>query len=232
MLNAFRLAGDLFHVISIFVLLLRLRVTQNAIGISMKTQEIYLVVFVTRYLDLFTTYYSLYNSIMKILYIASTSYIIYMVRRTEPFKTHYEVSHDSFLHWKFAVAPCAVVAIITHFVSGEFNLVEVREGGNACINLRFMKLEAEYSSLAIPLYPSPHQYLCKKSKISPYPSLWPRTSYLSQLLWVFSIYLESLAIIPQLIMLQRYREVENLTGHYVFFLGAYRFLYILNWIYR
>jgi ER lumen protein retaining receptor len=31
---------------------------------------------------------------------------------------------------------------------------------------------------------------------------------------------------------QRYREVENLTGHYVFFLGAYRGLYIMNWIYR
>jgi ER lumen protein retaining receptor len=26
--------------------------------------------------------------------------------------------------------------------------------------------------------------------------------------------------------------VENLTGHYIFFLGAYRALYILNWIYR
>ena len=37
---------------------------------------------------------------------------------------------------------------------------------------------------------------------------------------------------PQLFVLQRYREVENLTGHYVFFLGAYRGLYILNWVYR
>lgn len=51
-------------------------------------------------------------------------------------------------------------------------------------------------------------------------------------MWDFSIYLEPLAILPQLIVLQRYREVENLTGHYVFFLGAYRFLYILNWVYR
>lgn len=50
--------------------------------------------------------------------------------------------------------------------------------------------------------------------------------------WNISIYLESLAIVPQLIILQRYREVENLTGNYVFFLGAYRALYILNWVYR
>lgn len=50
--------------------------------------------------------------------------------------------------------------------------------------------------------------------------------------WTFSIILEALAIIPQLIVLQRYREVENLTANYVFFLGAYRALYIINWIYR
>jgi ER lumen protein retaining receptor len=55
---------------------------------------------------------------------------------------------------------------------------------------------------------------------------------LSQLLWTFSIYLEALAIVPQLIVLQRYREVENLTAHYVFLLGAYRALYIVNWVYR
>jgi hypothetical protein len=51
-------------------------------------------------------------------------------------------------------------------------------------------------------------------------------------MWVCSIYLEALAIVPQLIILQRYREVENLTGHYVFLLGIYRGLYILNWVYR
>jgi ER lumen protein retaining receptor len=44
--------------------------------------------------------------------------------------------------------------------------------------------------------------------------------------------LESIAILPQLVVLQRYGEVENLTGNYVFFLGAYRALYILNWVYR
>lgn len=42
--------------------------------------------------------------------------------------------------------------------------------------------------------------------------------------------MEAVAILPQLIVLQRYSVVENLTGHYVFFLGAYRGLYILNWV--
>merc|ERR1712010_365237 len=35
------------------------------------------------------------------------------------------------------------------------------------------------------------------------------------ILWTFSIFLEALAIVPQLFVLQRYREVENLTGLYV-----------------
>ena len=37
--------------------------------------------------------------------------------------------------------------------------------------------------------------------------------------------------LPQLIVLQRFGEVENLTSHYIALLGAYRGLYILNWIY-
>lgn len=124
MMNIFRFAGDMCHVLSIVVLLLRLRVTKNAIGISVKTQELYLIVFVTRYLDLFTSYYSLYNSVMKVIYISATAYIIYMVRGTEPFKTNYDSAQDSFLHWQFAVAPCAVLALITNIYQG-FDFIEV-----------------------------------------------------------------------------------------------------------
>jgi len=136
------------------------------------------MVFVTRYLDLFTTYYSLYNSCMKILYIGTTATIIYMIKMQKPICTTYDKSQDTFLHWKFAVLPCAIIALITHLVgsSGKVDILE--------------------------------------------------------LLWTFSIYLESVAILPQLIVLQRYREVENLTGNYIFFMGAYRALYIVNWIYR
>lgn len=55
---------------------------------------------------------------------------------------------------------------------------------------------------------------------------------ISQMLWAFSLWLESVAILPQLFMLQRTGEAENITVHYVFALGIYRALYILNWIYR
>ena len=148
-------------------------------GISVRTNEVVLLVFVTRYLDLFTTFYSLYNTLMKILYIGSTASIIYTIKFQEPIKSTYDKSQDTFLHWKYAVAPCAVLGFLTHLLGsglGNFDPIE--------------------------------------------------------LLWTFSIYLESIAILPQLIVLQRYREVENLTGNYIFFMGAYRALYIVNWIYR
>lgn len=177
-MNIFRLAGDMSHVFSIIVLLLRLRVVKNAAGVSVRTHELFLLVFVTRYLDLFTTFYSIYNSVMKVLYITSTAMIVYTIKVKEPIASTYDKAQDSFLHWKFAVAPTAVVTLVTHLIQH---------------GLAFKPMD---------------------------------------FLWLFSIYLESIAILPQLIVLQRYREVENLTGNYVFFMGAYRFLYILNWIYR
>jgi ER lumen protein retaining receptor len=149
------------------------------VGISVRSHELFLVVFVTRYLDLFTTYYSIYNSIMKMVYIGTTASIIYTIKFQEPIKSTYDKSQDSFLHWKFAAAPCFILASLTHMIGSGI---------------------ADFSVM--------------------------------ELLWTFSIYLEAVAILPQLIVLQRYREVENLTGNYIFCMGAYRGLYILNWIYR
>ena len=50
--------------------------------------------------------------------------IIYMVRYTEPFKSNYDAAQDSFLHWKFAVAPVAVIALLTNLYQG-FDIMEV-----------------------------------------------------------------------------------------------------------
>lgn len=55
---------------------------------------------------------------------------------------------------------------------------------------------------------------------------------LTEILWSFSIWLEAVAILPQLFMLQRTGEAETITTHYLAALGGYRALYIPNWIYR
>jgi len=62
--------------------------------------------------------------------------------------------------------------------------------------------------------------------------LFPYAWSYSEILWSFSIWLESVAILPQLFMLQRTGEAETITTHYLFALGAYRALYIPNWVYR
>ncbi len=53
-----------------------------------------------------------------------------------------------------------------------------------------------------------------------------------EVLWTLSIYLESVAILPQLFMVSKTGEAESITSHYLFALGSYRALYIVNWIYR
>ncbi|MBW02355.1 ER lumen protein-retaining receptor 1, partial [Eschrichtius robustus] len=52
------------------------------------------------------------------------------------------------------------------------------------------------------------------------------------ILWTFSIYLESVAILPQLFMVSKTGEAETITSHYLFALGVYRTLYLFNWIWR
>ncbi|XP_076301899.1 ER lumen protein-retaining receptor [Lasioglossum baleicum] len=53
-----------------------------------------------------------------------------------------------------------------------------------------------------------------------------------EVLWSFSIYLESVAILPQLFLVSKTGEAESITSHYLFALGSYRGLYLLNWLYR
>lgn len=161
------------HLASFFVLILRLLASKSSAGISLKTQEILLMCFIFRYTDLFYIYRSFYNSFMKAAYILLSAGIVWLIRFRDPWKSTQDKSQDSFLHYKFIVAPCAVLACI----------------------------------------------ICEK---------WT----LRHVTWCFSIYLEALSILPQLFLLQRHSEVENLTGHYVFMLGLYRGMYILNWIYR
>lgn len=52
----------------------------------------------------------------------------------------------------------------------------------------------------------------------------------SEILWTFSLWLESVAILPQLFLLRRTQRIDLLSTDYIFFLGLYRLFYILNWI--
>jgi len=169
-MNIFRLLGDLSHLTAILILLLKIWKTRSCAGISGKSQILFLVVFVTRYLDLATNFVSLYNTSMKVFFIGSAAATVYMMY--VKFRATYDGNNDSF-RLELLVAPVAVLALL---LNTEFTVVEV--------------------------------------------------------LWTFSIYLESVAILPQLFMVSKTGEAETITSHYLFALGSYRALYILNWVYR
>jgi ER lumen protein retaining receptor len=169
-MNIFRLTGDLSHLLAIIILLLKIWKTRSCAGISGKSQILFGLVYITRYLDLFTNYISLYNSFMKIVFIGAslaTLYLMYI-----KFKATYDRNHDTF-RIEFLLIPVTLLALL---VNHEFTPLEI--------------------------------------------------------LWTFSIYLESVAILPQLFLVSKTGEAETITSHYLMALGSYRALYLMNWIWR
>ena len=59
-----------------------------------------------------------------------------------------------------------------------------------------------------------------------------RSTNLMEILWSFSIVLESMCVVPQLLLLRQTQVPTVLNSGYLVCLGVYRALYILNWIWR
>lgn len=57
-----------------------------------------MLVFVARYLDLFTDYISLYNSVMKVVFITSSAAIVWCMRRHPQVRRTYDKEQDTFRH--------------------------------------------------------------------------------------------------------------------------------------
>ena len=92
-------------------------------GISLNTQELYVIVFLTRYLDLFTMYNSLYQIAVKLVFVGTSIGIVWYMRYHKVVKQTYSKDEDTFRHY-FLVLPCFVLAL---FVHRDFTVVEVRK---------------------------------------------------------------------------------------------------------
>lgn len=90
-------------------------------GISLKTQELYAIVFLSRYLDLFTDFISVYNAIMKVVFIASSVAIVWYMRFHPAIRRSYDRDLDTFRHY-FLVGVCLLLAL---FVNEKFSFEEV-----------------------------------------------------------------------------------------------------------
>ena len=165
-----KIIADMLHLSSIIILFLKIRSSRNCIGISSKTQELYIIIFCLRYLDLFMYFVSWYNTIMKIAFIAGTIYTAYLIKYKKPYCTTYEPLKDDFEHFKYLLPLAGILTLIIHASWEPFELV-----------------------------------------------------------WSFSIWLEAFAIMPQLHLLRKLGEAENITSHYIVALGLYRLFYIFNW---
>ena len=86
-MDVFQLIGDFLHLIAILMLLLKILANKNVIGISYKTQEIYLVVFIARYSDMLLEHHwgSLYFISMRFIFIGISAYTIYVMRFKRPY---------------------------------------------------------------------------------------------------------------------------------------------------
>jgi len=88
-------------------------------GLSGKSQIMFAIVFTSRYLDLFTTFISVYNSVMKVIFLLSSYATLYLLYAK--FKATYDTNHDAF-RVEFLVTPMAGLAVL---VNHEFTFLEV-----------------------------------------------------------------------------------------------------------
>ena len=173
MVNVIQLVGDSLHLLSFVIIIYKIIKDKSCNGVSCKTFEIYLIVFCTRYLDLFMYFFSIYNTSMKLLFIISTAFIIYLMRFHKSYKISYRRKEEDPFPHVFLIPFALVMTLLVH-----------RDW-----------------------------------------TWWGLT-------WSFSLWLESVAVFPQISILVKTNGFFAYTAHYLAALGSYRFFYILLWIYR
>jgi len=174
-MNIFRILGDISHTLSKCILIWAIHSNKSAEGVSLITQGLYCLVFITRYLDVFQIY-SIWNFVLKVFYISSSLYILFLMLRV------YARTRERERAWQF---------------------------GAICLG---------GSAIGAPLV-----MLIFRPKFS-----W---SFM-EVLWTFSIILESVCVLPQLLLLRQTTVPTVIDSYYLLTLGSYRAFYILNWIWR
>lgn len=83
-----------------------------------------MLVFVTRYLDLFTDFISVYNTFMKIVFILSSLAIVWYMRKHPLVRRTYDKELDTFRHYILVVVSF-VLALLFHdrLTTKEVNLI-------------------------------------------------------------------------------------------------------------
>lgn len=121
--NVFRLIGDFCHLGGILWLIRTIQKRENCLGVSWKTQFLFTLVVITRYLDLFDNmqHYStlgdshlLYLIVFKLVFFTTHFYILYLFWYYNKVNTgnNYE-EHKDTCNIYFLLVPCFLIALIT-----------------------------------------------------------------------------------------------------------------------
>ncbi|BCS29159.1 ER lumen protein-retaining receptor [Aspergillus puulaauensis] len=173
-----RVLADITHLASKCVLIWTIHRNKSAEGVSLLTQMLYTLVFLTRYTDLLRHggWTEPYNVIFKFFYFISSFYTIFLMMRVFPRTRETERA------WKMALISVGVCLVL--------------------------------SPIVIPIF-------------GKYPALW-----FEEILWTFSIILESVCVLPQLLLLRQTTVPTVINSYYLLMLGSYRAFYIINWFVR
>jgi len=93
--------ADLVHLMSYYVIIKKIRALKETSEISYRTQEIYLVVYLTRYGDILFNRLSIYLTLMKFIYIGLTLYLIYLIKYKKNYIRTYSPEDDNFNHYRY-----------------------------------------------------------------------------------------------------------------------------------
>jgi len=99
----------------------------------------------------------MYNTVMKVLFLASSGYIVYLMKYKRPICSSYDKVQDSF-NVLYLIVPCVIVGLGVHMMQ---------------------------------IY------------------LYEDSFSLFEVFWIFSIYLEAVAIVPQLKVLQMFAQSHS-----------------------
>ncbi|KAH8596655.1 ER lumen protein retaining receptor-domain-containing protein [Bisporella sp. PMI_857] len=193
-MNIFRILGDVSHTLSKCILIFAIHSNSSAEGVSLITQALYCLVFLTRYLDFFSNFgYSWWNTLLKAFYIISSIYILLVMLRV------YARTREREKAWQFGGA-CLVGSVLL-----------------APLVMLSLKSKSSWSWTEV---------------FVPGVRFVNRVLMMLQLFWVFSIILESVCVLPQLLLLRQTTVPTVIDSYYLVTLGSYRAFYILNWIWR
>mgnify|MGYP001807461200 CR=1 FL=1 len=113
-LDAALVGGGIFHVLARSLLLWKLLWDKNCRGVSLITQEMYLIIYIFRYLDLLYLYTGLTSSIVKVLHLIVALAIVLLMRYS-PASSSYDADLDTFPRLGL-ILPCVVLSIFLNRV--------------------------------------------------------------------------------------------------------------------